>query len=59
MMKDNDLLMIVLAFFLGFAVGAFAGKKDGKREATREMNIELIERGLKYYHPESGEIIWK
>jgi hypothetical protein len=58
-MKEDLVILACIIFLTGFGIGVFAGKKDGKREAAKEINIELIERGLKYHHPESGEIIWK
>jgi len=64
-MKEESITIFVIisVFLIGFILGALSGNQDGnqdgRREAIKEMNIELIERGLKYHHPESGEIIWK
>jgi hypothetical protein len=53
--KDFFLIIIVVIFWVGFV----AGIESGKSVTKKEINVELLEKGLKYYHPESGELVWK
>jgi uncharacterized membrane-anchored protein YhcB (DUF1043 family) len=54
----GSVMGLIAGIIIGF-VSATNREFSRSQEEIKKIDIELIERGLKYYHSKSGELVWK